>query len=273
MPRGRRHVALLFGTALAMVLPGTGQCQRTGSAVVRVVVRQSDGAAVPDADVVVFRDGTGAIAAARSDSGGVRSLTVEVDDTSRYSLVVRKIGFARVARPLALRPGDTVPIAVVLERTPEADLPAVKVETRGRSYRLTAAEIAQSGRNFVDAFDLLRKFRPEMLGDRARCPKEPTRNVWVNGKRVWWTLRQGNAVTPARSANSRVHVIGSPFGGAGPIDDVIESVLRTIKIEHIAEIRYVNCWDTAFPENGMNNAVFIDLKPGVGWDWKNGSHT
>jgi hypothetical protein len=271
MPQVRTFLVGLLGAVLTLFLPESARCQPTRSTVIHVVVRQGDGIVLPDADVLVLRDGTGAIGTARSDSNGLGQLTIEVDDTSRYSLVVRKFGFARVVRPLTLAAGDSAPITVVLERRAESDLPTVKIETRGRNYRVTAADVAQSGRTFVDAYDLLRKFRPEMLGDRARCPSEPTRNVWVNGRRVWWTLTGG--ATPVRSADSRVRaVIGSTRGGAGPIADVLESVLRTIKVEHIAEMRYVNCWDTTLPENGMNNAVFIDLKPGVGWDWKNGSH-
>jgi hypothetical protein len=199
----------------------------------------------------------------------VRQLAIEVDDTGHYSLVVRKLGFARVARPRPVTASVIVPVTIVLERSAEADLPTVRVETRGRNYRVTASDVVDRGRTFVDAYDLLRKYRPEKLGDKARCPSEPTRNVWVNGRRVWWTLNPTPA-TATQSADGRVRVIGS--ARAGPIADVLESVLRTIKVEHITEIRYVNCWDTSLPEIGTNNAVFIDLKPGVAWDWKNGSH-
>ena len=51
----------------------------------------------------------------------------------------------------------------------------------------------------------------------------------------------------------------------------VDSVLASIRAEHIAQIRLVNCWDTSLPGVGANNALYVVLKQGVDWDWKRGS--
>jgi hypothetical protein len=53
---------------------------------------------------------------------------------------------------------------------------------------------------------------------------------------------------------------------------VVDSVLASIRSEHLAEVRYVNCWDTSMSGLGTNNAIYIVLKPGIAWDWGRGSH-
>jgi len=57
-----------------------------------------------------------------------------------------------------------------------------------------------------------------------------------------------------------------------PPDLLPESLLTSIKPEHIAEARYVSCWDTSVPGIGGQDAVFIILKPGIAYSRKRGSY-
>jgi hypothetical protein len=45
-----------------------------------------------------------------------------------------------------------------------------------------------------------------------------------------------------------------------------------INPEHIAEVRYLDCWDTSVPGIGGQRALFITLKPGISFDRKRGSY-
>jgi hypothetical protein len=45
-----------------------------------------------------------------------------------------------------------------------------------------------------------------------------------------------------------------------------------IKPEHIAEVNYADCFDTSVARPGAQNAVFVALKPGIGYDPGRGSY-
>ena len=47
--------------------------------------------------------------------------------------------------------------------------------------------------------------------------------------------------------------------------------LKEILPEHIAQITFTDCFDISVPRPGGQNAVFIVLKPGVGYDLGRGS--
>src|SRR5437870_3498123 len=80
-------------------------------------------------------------------------------------------------------------------------------------------------------------------------------HIWVNGKRIVLPPPPTElALARARSATLR-----SRF-----TYDVL-SVLSEIEPEHIAEITYHDCFDTSLAAVGANNAIFVTLKPGVGY--------
>jgi hypothetical protein len=54
--------------------------------------------------------------------------------------------------------------------------------------------------------------------------------------------------------------------------DAMDTVLSWIHPEHVAEMRYANCWDTSMPEIGTNDALYIVLKPGVKFGWGRGTY-
>jgi hypothetical protein len=109
--------------------------------------------------------------------------------------------------------------------------------------------------------------RPQMLGDRYRCPDDPVRNLWINGRRVFFSVAGEGIFAHRVGAPSTMKATGSRMGEA-----TFESVLASIKPEHVLEVRYVNCWDTATSRIGTDNAIYVSLVPGATWDWANGSY-
>lgn len=231
-------------------------------AVMRVLVR-TGGAPLGDASVVIREEGVGAIIVGRADSNGFYGVAAPLGgDGKRYAVTARKIGYAPASVPIDPRPGDTVTVTLALQHSAMLDTVRVTAsQLPSKDYMLDGAEITRSTRSIHDALDAVAKLRPQMLGDGGRgCPV--VKNVWVNGTRVWWQIpRPGEPPAPMVVHIPRILV-----------DEGYESVLQRIKPEHIAQMRYANCWDTSVPEIGTDNALYITLKPGIEWDWDLGSH-
>jgi Carboxypeptidase regulatory-like domain len=264
---------LSLHAALGAGLPGSIVAQGAVPRQVHVTVAGSDGAPLDATTLFIVKQGVGAMLTGNTDAKGHFTFLVP-RDSGRYSLLARKIGFAPVQTILFGDNRDTVTISLRLTPLPPNELPRVRVEAsaRGKNYYLDSAEIASTkGRTIRDAYDALRKLRPDMLGDKGRCPSEPVDNVWVNGRRVLWMAAFASAAQRGVMGSGRVHVVRGARK-ATPEPDLVDSVLVAIRAEDIAEIRYVNCWDTSMPGLGTNNAVYIVLKPGLDWDWKQGSH-
>ncbi len=163
-------------------------------------------------------------------------------------------------------------------------LETVKVDAKqDRRHELLfvdAATIASSGEDLDNAFDVMRKLRPRILkgwhtdfcgtgsdglhgqgsifGDRrsmsapaelAPFPSDQANPLWVNGVRIFPEF-----------------VL---FG------DFYTYVYKKIKAEHIAQIRRVECDEPSpFPNHplGVQDAIFIVLKPCVRFDFDKGSY-
>jgi carboxypeptidase family protein len=268
------HAAICISSAL--LIPAIARGQTAPPAIVRVQVLQPNRETVPGADVAVIRDAAQAILLGKSDSVGRYSFRIDVDSGHKYSLATRKIGFAPASAPIRIAAGDTLDVDVELEHSSATELPSVRVLGRPNDHFLDATEIAHSKRAIYDAFDAVRKLRPDMLGDRDRCPLEPpTNNVWVNGRRVMFMAEQQTAgyMFGARRSLARAGMSAVPHIAARqriglPATD---STLASVKAEHIDQIRWVDCNDHSLPGMGTSNAIFITLKPGVGWDYARGS--
>jgi hypothetical protein len=230
-------MALLLGS---QIQPAHGQdVPRT---VVRVRVVDSSGIALGAAGVVVMRGLHEVMAEGLTDSAGRRVLAFAVD-TGDFQLIARKIGFERGDRFFRIRKWDTLSFDIRLTRlaqTLEAVRSTARASNSVNSYYIDADEIASSTRSIIDGWDVLRKLRPDMLGDFGRMCGE-VKHVWVNGRRVSLGVR------PAL-------------------------ILKDIAAEHIAEIRYVNCWNTSMPGVAGQDAVYVVLKPGVGYRWPRGTY-
>lgn len=208
-----------------------------------------------------------------SDAGGRVALPITNGGSLRIAL--RKIGWQPVDTTLdAAR--LIAPVEFRMTRTPVA-LDTVIATARGRvlsnDYLLGASEIAASRRYIVDAYDALRDLRPGMLGDRLRdCPY--ARNLWVNGRRQ--PLSPAEPLIPLEGAPMIARNDGSgrpPLSGAYlPSHAPPGAPLSLIKAEHIAEMRYVSCWQRSQVGVGGDNAIFITLRPGVAFDLRRGSY-
>src|SRR5206468_749921 len=107
---------------------------------------------------------------------------------------------------------------IVLTRltpTLEAVRSTARAESRVNSYFIDADEIATSTRSLIDGWDVLRKLRPDMLGDFGRMCDE-LKHVWVNGRRMSLGVRPSQ-------------------------------ILKGSAAVHIAATRYVNCCAVSLP--------------------------
>ncbi len=245
---------------------------------VSVSVQHDDGSPVSGATVIVQRAGVGALYIGTTDGRGVYGVRFAAD-SGQYAVVVRKVGQVQVTTPIRVVSGVIDSIVVTLQSSPVA-LDTVRVvadPARQDAYLLRASELAGSSRTLYDAFDAISKLKPDMLGDRGRnCAT--AQNLWINGTRVFFLHHAVSAVRVTQPSlagagtNTAPAARLAPRAASGSAAPTIKDYLRSVKSEDIADIRYVNCWDTSMPDVGTNDAIYITLKPGVNWDWKTGSH-
>ncbi len=233
------------------------------SVVVQVRVVGPDSMPLPDVTVAISRSDVGAILIGSTDATGTRTFVVKVE-TSSYAVLARRPGFNQSESPLTIGPSDTARVVLTLTPVNARELERVRIVARPSSYVLSSGQITASGRPIRDAFEALRKLRPYMLFDRDRCRHEVVDNVWINGERVLFMARNAIVLPPATLVDRRSRRVARE-----PV--AVDSLLASIRAEHLMEIRLVNCWDTSLPGVGAKNALYVSLKPGVDWDWKRGS--
>ena len=232
---------------------------------VRVTARDSSGAPIANAEVALTRGLHDVLAHASTDSAGSALLSVDgLRDSTDLQVVMRKIGYQRGDRFFPIYPHDTVAVKIVVAAV-SATLPTVEVraatDLRWKSYHLDADDIANSTVPFTDAWDVVKRLRPDILRSRGGC-ETGVQEVWINGKRIVLPLE------PTGMAKTRAFV-GAPPGTR--VTYVPISVLSDIAPEHIAEMSYHDCFDTSFPAVGGVNALFVTLKPGVAFQRDVGS--
>ncbi len=255
--------ALLIGLPPAIGAQATDA--RRAPTVVTVRVADSLGLVVPDAEVTLMRGLKEMVASARTNASGEHEFIVDLDSTD-YSIVARKIGFARGDRFFSVARA-AVNVDVVMKRV-GGDLPAVVIseaeDLRRRSYHMDADQIAAADIPLHDALDIVERLRPDMIISRSGtwggrthygCPS--MQNIWVNGRRYdnAFTIVDATVVMRAKGARNRPARIG-----AGNM-----TTLSEIAPEHIAEMNYRDCFDTTERRIGTTNALFIVLKPGVAY--------
>lgn len=237
------------------------------SAVRRVVVQirivGPDSVALPDVNVAISRSDVGAILVGRTDPVGRYSFLFVVQPGT-YTVLARRPGFSQSEARLTFGTSDTIRVSLALMPANATELAGVRVETRPSNYILSSEQIRASGRPIRDAFEALRKLRPHMLYDKDRCKAEVVENVWINGERVLFMATNAIVPAPATLADRRSRRVPRQ-----PV--AVDSILASVRAEHLNEIRLVNCWDTSLPGVGAKNALYVSLKPGVDWNWKVGS--
>ena len=230
----------------------------------------SDGSGLRDVNVAVSQARIGAFLAGRTNDSGLHVFKASLQPGA-YTLLARRPGFLPGETRFDVVNSDSVSVIVRLTASPAAELAPVVVEARRSNYVLTRSDMIASGRQIRDAFEALRKLKPSMLYDKDRCRAEVVDNVWINGRRVLFMAKQVPAFgtrVPRAVGAMRVTTSG---GGTRSEPPAVDSVLASIRAEHVEEIRLVNCWDTSLPGMGANNALYVALKPGIDWDWKRGS--
>lgn len=239
--------------------------QSTARAFVQVTARDSIGEPIPSAELTITRGLRDVVAHGMTDSAGRATLTVgDVKDSTDFQLVMRKIGYPRGDHFFMAAPHDTAKVNVVVAAL-HTTLAPVKVNAAAnferKSYHLDADDIANSKLWFTDAWDVVKRLRPDILTSRGGC-STGVQEVWVNGKRVVLPLRPvGLAAVRAR--------VGAP--PRARFSYIPVSVLSDIAPEHIEEMTYHDCFDHSMAAVGSVNTLFVTLKPGVAFQQDVGS--
>jgi hypothetical protein len=237
-------------------------------------VVDTTGAGVTDVDVAVLRGLNTVAARGTTDETGQRTLAIPRD--GEYQIVVRRIGFQR-ADQFFHADRDSIALRMVLHRSTQ-QLPTVSVtaeqDLRRKHYHVDADEIAASTRPIIDGLDVLTKLRPDMIYSRVPSGLDGCGlfYVWVNGTRI--VFAPVNEALAIRAAHERRAARATPHIGitglaAVPVN--VQSVLSSIHPEHIDEINYADCNDFSVEKTQARNAVFVTLKPGIGFEPGRGS--
>lgn len=286
---GLTMLLALVGTA-----PGRSDAQETRAFTIGVDVRDTANAPIAGASVAVVRGLSEILAAAATDDSGRVSLHA-VTSSGDLQVVVRKIGFERSDR--FFRAGsESISFSIIMRPTVQ-QLETVRVTAeqslKRRSYHIDADEIAAHSDQLLDASDILRKLKPDMicgrscrplgstikavqtparacpslvlLQPRSRCPlvdagaPSLSTNVWVNGRRILLI------------ATDTMCQIGRRGILAGLLPGSMQ-VLCEIRPEHIAEMTYLDSTDNTVGLVNSSDALFIVLKPGVAYEPGRPSH-
>jgi hypothetical protein len=247
----------LAAATLVASLGSMAGAQASRPAVVRIVAVDSSGTPVQSAELTITLGLRDIVARGKTDSLGAAVLVVPaLKDSADLQVTMRKIGYARGDRFFSAAPHDTTFVGLMVPR-PLTTLAPVKVSERAdpkwKSYHLDADDISGSNIYFTDAWDIVKRLRPDMLTSRGGCDTG-VQEVWVNGKRIRLPL------PPVGMAAARALVNVPPHAR---FTYVPVTVLSEIAPEHIEEMTYHDCFDTSMATVGSVNALFVVLKPGV----------
>jgi hypothetical protein len=259
-----RAAGFVFVTFSASFIPlALAAAQRT--TLVRVRVVDTAGTPLANVDVSALRGLNTAVAGGATDSLGLRTFSVARD--GQYQLVARRIGFQR-GDQFFTATRDTISMRIMLYMTPRS-LPTVRVtaeqDVKRRAYHVGADEIAESTRPIIDGLDVLTKLRPDII--YSRVPGCAASYVWVNGRRITYPpIDQALAMKYSqqrRAAKAAPHIGAT---GLATVNLTIQSVMTSIHPEHISEVTFADCNDTTVDKVKGNSAVFVALKPGIGFE-------
>lgn len=263
--RGVIAAAVALGATLTAMNAGAQATDvRTSPAIVRAHVADSSGAPIADAEVTLLRGLNSVVATARTNANGDHEFVVDLDSTD-YSIMARKIGFARGDRFFSVR-RNAVDVNVTMEQT-DNGLPAVTVSAenlRQASYNIDADEISASRAPIRSALDVVERLRPDMITSRSgtwgggsRFGCEAVAYIWVNDRRYVsaYTSAPLDVAMRAKGKGNRVSRLG-----AGSM-----TILSDIASEHIESMKFRDCFDKTERQYGTTSALFIVLKDGVGY--------
>lgn len=271
---GRRRALITLALGLFLVASRLS-AQRMDSLTIRIGVTDTLGHPVAGAQVSIIQGLNSVLASGATNEYGRSALRLPRPDGS-IEVVARKIGYTRGG--VFLTPvRDTATAAVVLHPAVQT-LAGVKVtaqeDLKRRAYHVDADEIAKSTRPIFDGMDVLLKLKPDIVYGRTEgCG---VANVWVNGKRIFdvaidpmVAARQPRPPDP-RMRTSYGPLPANPLARGGLSE--VWTILASIKPEHIAEMNFADCMDNAVDKLHAQNALFVVLKPGIGFEPGIGSY-
>lgn len=252
-----------LGFLLIAAIAAAASGQDTRSIVIRVRVVDSASRVVPGADVSILQGLQTVVAQGATDERGVRQLSVPRTGDD-YQIAVRKIGYHRGDRFIT-KPGDTSTVTIVLAVAAQELAPVTvtaEQDWKRERYHVDADEIMNSKRLILDGMDVLLKIKPDILDNPAEgCALT---DVWINGKRqVFPPPNDMAAARRGRPLPKSIMIKASP---------TVMAIMSRIKPEHIEEMTYEDCTSTAVPLAHARHALFVVLKPGVGFDDLTGSY-
>jgi hypothetical protein len=253
------RVASVFAFASALTFAAVARGQTPARTLIRITARDSTGGAIPSAELTVTRGLREVIAKGTTDDGGHAVLPVELKETEDLQVTMRKIGYARGDRFFEAKPASNADVAITVARRPATTTTLAPVTVTAQrdfkrmSYHLDADEIDSAQVWADNAWELIKRMRPDMLTSRGGCATG-VQEVWVNGKRIRLPLYPSGMA----AARARVGVPSRARFSYIPV-----SVLSDIAPEHILEINYHDCFDASMAAVGSVNAMFVVLKPGV----------
>jgi hypothetical protein len=263
------------------IIAAAVQAQQPGS-IIRIRVVDTARAPVASADVVVLRGLTDAVANGVTDASGGRRFVVPRGN-DELQIVARRVGFQR-ADVFFRADRDSVALVLVMRLAPR-ELPAVQIsadaDLKRKRYHATADDIAASTRPIYSGLDVVTKLRPDMMdppgqGLFDRCGLY---YLWINGERIVFPpIDPGLAIATSQQRRGARAVANKAAGrspnytGLMTVPVSVQSALSRIRPEHIDEMNYVDCRDASNELVNGRNALFVLLKPGIGYDMVRGSY-
>lgn len=240
----------------------------------RIVVIDTAGRPLENADVAILRDTEHIVAEGPTDASGMRMLSFR-RDVGTYEVRARRLGFVVQSRLLIFGSADTIQVRLELATLPRhlrAVVTTAEQDLKHKYLFIDSAQISRSRRQIRDAADIITKLRPDMiygLGGKHFCGA--IQDVWINGRRIDKTEVIPDVVAVERARGTilkpRRYVVGPD-----EVPDFVISLLSRIKPEHIAEMRYRDCMDMSLGLLHGENALFIVLKPGVQFSASRGTY-
>lgn len=224
--------------------------QSTPPSIVQGVVLDSVNKPISGAEVIVTDPENKVIARTKSgDNGGFRFSSLKA---GTYRFTARSIGYAQgISDPMKLGPGDTLDLQFVLDAS-SATIEEVRVvAAKNAQYRITAEEIEKTG--YADALDVVLNRRIRMLGDTYKGCMSDTSTFTKDFRYI---RKPPKSMSMDSSMPLRLYINGVWHGVRS-----IKDVLSEIPAKDIAEMNYVDCWDTERPN--LRNSLMVVLKPGV----------
>jgi len=226
-----------------------------------VHVLSDSGAAIADADIVVFAPSVRSIGQSRSDAAGRAVIRLPSELPSNVTVTARHLGYAAASRQINVSRADSsfleLRLATATRMLPGVSVDVARMRPERRPY-IDSTEIASSTRSILSLADVVKKLRWNIDYQVYKCLPRTA---------VGPAARGPIPGTPHDELHAEVYVNGQWIPPEWDPGHLIHS-------EHIAEMRYVNCFDHSvqdLPELPWA-ALYVTLKPGVAWDVKRGSY-